>query len=52
MATEYRVITWTDRDGIKNVSDTMPLEDAEELCSTIREANPPWLHVAVEEDKS
>lgn len=45
----YRVITWTRRDGITSVSDTMPQSEANDLASLIREANPAWLIVEVEQ---
>jgi len=43
-----RLITWTDRDGITNVSRDMPAAEALELAKDLREANPVWCHIDVE----
>jgi hypothetical protein len=45
---EYRVITWTKRNGINSVSEVMSQSEAIALCKLLREANPVWLHVEVE----
>lgn len=44
----FRVITWTERDGVNGVTDDMSEASAKELASLLRETNPAWLHVDVE----
>ena len=44
-----RVISWTKRDGIVGCTDVMPRAEAEELATSLREANPDWMHFDVED---